>query len=157
MGCSLQDKEKDITIVNPFQKIIDSSTRKPNKIWIDKGREFYKNSSRKWLKDNDIEIHSAHDKGIFVVAERFIRNLNNKIYKHITAASKIVYIDKIYDIINEYNNTHHRTIKMKPIKTKDNIYILTLLRKLMIKILNSKLVIMLEYENIKTFLLKDVL
>ena len=123
MGYSLQDKEKDITIVNPFQKIIDSSTRKPNKIWIDKGREFYKNSSRKWLKDNDIEIHSAHDKGIFVVAERFIRNLNNKIYKHITAASKIVYIDKIYDIINEYNNTHHRTIKMKPIETKDNIYI----------------------------------
>ena len=123
MDCSLQDKEKDITIVNPFQKIIDSSTRKPNKIWIDKGREFYKNSSRKWLKDNDIEIHSAHDKGIFVVAERFIRNLNNKIYKHITAVSKIVYIDKIYDIINEYNNTHHRTIKMKPIETKDNIYI----------------------------------
>ena len=102
-------------------------------------------------------MHSAHDKEKIVVAERCIRTLKNKIYKHITAISKIVYIDKIYDIINEYNNTHHRTIKMKPIKTKDNIYILTLMRKLMIKILNSKLVIMLDYGNTKTFLLKYVL
>ena len=58
-----------------------------------------------------------------VVAERFIRNLKAKIYKYMTAISKNVYIDKLDDIANEYNNTYHRTIKMKTVDVKDNIYI----------------------------------
>ena len=62
-----------------------------------------------------------------------------------TAISKNVYINKLDDIVNEYNNSYRRTIKMKPIEVKDNTYILTLLKKLMIKILHLKLVIMLEY------------
>ena len=55
--------------------------------------------------------------------------------------SKNVYIDKLDDIVNEYNNTYHTTIKMKPIDGKDNTYILILIKKLMIKILNLKLAI----------------
>ena len=58
-----------------------------------------------------------------VVDERFIRTLKNKIYKYITTISKNVYIDKLDDIVNEYNNTYHRTIKMKPVDVKDNTYI----------------------------------
>ena len=57
-----------------------------------------------------------------------------------TSISKIVYIDKLDDIVNEYNNTYHRTIKIKPVDVKDNTYILK--KKLMIKIQNLKLVIM---------------
>ena len=68
-------------------------------------------------------MYSAHNEGKSVVAERFIRTLKNKIYKHMTAVSKNVYIDKLDDIVNEYNNTYHRTIKMKPIEVKDNTYI----------------------------------
>ena len=56
------------------------------------------------------------------VVERFIRILKNKIPKHMTALSKNMYIDK-FDIVNEYNNTYHRTIKMKPIEVKNNTYI----------------------------------
>ena len=56
--------------------------------------------------------------------------------------SKNAYIDKLDDIVNKYNNTYRRTIKMKPVDIKDNIYILILKKKLMIKILNLKLVIM---------------
>ena len=68
-----------------FKKILDSSKRKPNKIWVDQCSQFYNNSFKKWLKDNNIEMYSAHNEGKSVVAERFIRTLKNKIYKHMTA------------------------------------------------------------------------
>ena len=97
--------------------------RKHNKIWVDERSEFYNNSFKKWLKDNDIDMYSIHNEGKSVVAERFIRTLKNKIYKYMTSASKNVYIDKLDDIVNEYNNTYHRTIKMKPVDVKDNTYI----------------------------------
>ena len=124
------------------------SNRKPNKVWVDKGNEFYNSSFKKWLQDNDIVMYSTHNEGKSVVAERFIRTLKNKIYKYMTSISKNVYIDKLDDIVNEYNTTYHRTIKMKPI--------LILVKKLMIKILNLKLVIMQEYQNIKAFLVKAI-
>ena len=92
------------------------------------------------LKDNDIEMHSINNEGKSVVAERFIRTLKTKIYKYMTSISKIVYIDKLDDIVSEYNNTDHRTIKMKPVDVKDNTYI-DFKKKSMIKILNSKLLI----------------
>ena len=68
-------------------------------------------------------MHSTHNEGKSVVAERFIRTLKNKIYKYMSSISKNVYIDKLDDIVNECNNTYHRTIKMKPIDVKDDIYI----------------------------------
>ena len=117
----LKDK-KGASIVNAFQKILKESDRKPNKIWVDKGSEFYNSSFKKWLKDNDIEMYSTHNEGKSVVAERFIRTLKNKIYKHMTAVSKNVYIDKLDDIVNEYNSKYHRKIKMKPIEVKDKTY-----------------------------------
>ena len=64
------------------------SDRKPNKIWVDKGSEFYNNSFKKWLKDNDIEMYSIHNEGKSVVAKRFIRTLKTKIYKYMTSVSK---------------------------------------------------------------------
>ena len=68
-------------------------------------------------------MYSRHNEGKSVVAERFIRTLKNKVYKYMTSISKNVYIDKLDDIVNEYNNTYHRTIKMKSIDVKDNTYI----------------------------------
>ena len=70
-------------------------------------------------------MYSTNNKGKSVVAERFIRTLKIKIYKYMTLISKNVYIDKLDDIVNEYNNTHHTTIKMKPIDVKDNTHINT--------------------------------
>ena len=119
---SLKDK-KGVSIVNAFQSVLKKSNRKPNKIWVDKGSEFYNNSFKKWLQDNDIVMYSTHNAGESVVAERFIRILKNKIYKYMTSISNNVYIDKLDDIVNEYNDTYHRTIKMKPINVKDNTYI----------------------------------
>ena len=74
----LKDK-KGVTIVNGFQKVLDDFKRKPNKIWVDKDSKFYNRSMKSWK--NDIEMHSTHNKGKSVVAERFIRTLKTKIYK----------------------------------------------------------------------------
>ena len=89
----LKDK-KGVSIVDAFQKILDDSNRKPNKIWVDKGSEFYNSSFKKWLKDNDIEMYSTDNEGKSVIAERFLRTLKTKIYKYMTWVSKNVYIDK---------------------------------------------------------------
>ena len=74
---------------------------KPNKIWVDKGSEFYNNSFKKWLKDNDIEMYSIYNEGESSVAERFIRTLKNKIHKYMTSISKNVYIDRLDEIVDE--------------------------------------------------------
>ena len=116
---SLRDK-KGISIVNAFNKIIKQSNRKPNKIWVDEGGEFYNNVFKKWLSDNDIIMYSKYNEGKSVVAERFIRTLKNKLYKHRTATGKNVYYDVLDDVVNKYNHTKHNTIKMKPIDVKNN-------------------------------------
>ena len=86
-------------------------------------------------------MHSIHNEIKSIVAERFVRTFKNKIYKYMTAISKNVYIDKSDDIVNECNNTYHRTIKMKPC-CKKIIHTSILRKKLMIKIQNLRLVIM---------------
>ena len=113
----LKDK-KGISIVNAFNKI-KQSNRKPNKIWVDQGGEFYKNVFKKWLSDNDI-MYSTYNEGKSVVAERFIRTLKNKLYKHMTATGKNVYYHVLDDVVNKYNNTKHSTIKIKPTDGKDD-------------------------------------
>ena len=118
----LKDK-KGISIVKAFQSILKQSNKIPNKIWVDKGSEFYNAYFKKWLRDNDIVTYSTHNEGKSVIAERFIKTLKSKIYKYMTSISKNVYIDKLDDIVDEYNNTYHTTIKMKPIDGKDNTYI----------------------------------
>ena len=102
----LKDK-KGVTIVNAFQKVLDDSRRKPNKIWVSKCSEFYNGSFKKWLQHNEIEIYSTHSEGKSVVAERFIRTLKNKSHKYMTSVSKIVYIDKLDDILNQCSNKYH--------------------------------------------------
>ena len=115
----LKDK-KGISIVNEFNKAIKQFNRKPNKIWVDQGGEFYNNVFKKWLSDNDIIMYSTYNEGKSVVAERFIRTLKYKLYKHMTATSKNVYYDVLDNVINKYNNTKHSTIKVKPIDVGDD-------------------------------------
>ena len=115
--------KKDITINNAFQKILNESKCKPNKIWVDKCIEFYNRSIKPFLQENDIEMHSTHNEGQSDIAERFIRILKKKIYKYMTSISKNVYIQILDDTVNKYNNTYHITIKMKPADVKSSTYI----------------------------------
>ena len=118
----LKDKN-GITINNAFQKILNESKHKSNEISVDKGSEFYNRSMKSWLEKNDIELYSTHNEGKYVIAERFIRALKNKIYKNMTSVLKNVHIDKLDDIVNKHNNIYHTTIKMKPVDVKSNTYI----------------------------------
>ena len=99
------EDKKGIKITDAFQKILKEPSRKRNRIWVDKDSEFY--------TIDHIEMYSTHNEGKFVVSERFIRTLKNKIYKYMISVSKNVYIDKLDDIVNKYNNTYHSTIKIK--------------------------------------------
>ena len=149
----LKDK-KGISIVNAFNKSINQSNRKPNKVWVDQGGEFYNHVFKKWLSDNDIIRYSTYNEGKSAVAERFIRTLKNKLYKDMTATGKNVYYDVSDDVVNEYNNTKHNTIKMKPKDVGDN-------KRVYIDEHNEKdsrfKVIEPEYLNSKIYLLKDIL
>ena len=126
---------KGVSIADAFQKILKESNRKPNKKWADKGSEFYKNSFKKWVKD-DIEMYSIHNEGKSVIAERFIRTLKNKIFKHMTAISKNVYFDVFDDIVNKYNDIEQLKCNLLMLKI---IHMLIQRKKLMIKIQNLKL------------------
>ena len=110
----IKDK-KGVSIVNAFKKIISEGWRKSNKIWVDQGIEFYNNSFKNFLKMNNIEMYLTYNEGKSVVGGRLIRTLKNKIFKYMTAISKNVYFDVLDDIVTKYNNTVHRTIKMKSI------------------------------------------
>ena len=118
----MKDK-KVITITNAFPKILKESNRRPNKIWVDKQSEFHNRSMKSWLEKNDIEMYSTQNEGKYVVVERFIKILMNKIYKYMTSISKNVYFDKLDGTVNKYNNTNHRPIKMKPNDAKSRTYI----------------------------------
>ena len=84
--------------------------------------EFYNNPLKRFLKINNIEMFSTWSEGKSTVAERFIRTLKNKILKHMTAVSKNVYFDALDDIVNIYNNTVHRIVKMKPVDITSDSY-----------------------------------
>ena len=68
---------------------------------VDKSRPM-----KSWLEKNDIEVYSTHNEEKSVIAERFVRTLKSKIFKYMTSVSKNVYIDKLDDIANKYNNTY---------------------------------------------------
>ena len=107
--------KRGINNVNAFQEI--SKGRKPNKIWVDQGGEFYN-----ILKINNIKMYSTYNEVKSVVPERFIRTLKNKIFKHMAAVWKNVYFDLLDNIVDKYNNTVHRTMKMKPIDVASDSY-----------------------------------
>ena len=81
-------------MVNAFQSILNDSKRKPNKLLVDEGSEFYNRSTKSWLQENNIEMYSTYNEGKSVVAERFIRTLKSGVYKYMTSISKNKYIDK---------------------------------------------------------------
>ena len=115
----LKDK-RSFTITNLMQKILDESNFKQINISVDKDNKYYI-----FLiivrKECYIEMYSTHNEGKSFFAERFIRILNNNIYK--TSILKNVYIDKLDDIVNKYNNGYHSTIKMKYVDVKSTAYI----------------------------------
>ena len=73
---------KGITTINAFQKVLDESKRKTNKVWANIGSTFYNRSMKAWLEKNVTEMYSTHNEGKSVIAEKLIRSLKNKVYKY---------------------------------------------------------------------------
>ena len=91
-------------------------------MWVDQGSKFYNNTFKDFLKINNIKMYSTYNEGKSVVAERFIRTLKNKTFKHMTAISKNVNFDVLDNIVDKYNSTVHKTIKIKAIDVTGDSY-----------------------------------
>ena len=110
----LKDKNGK-TVLNTFIEIVNESNRKPTKLWIDRGREFYIKLMQEQLDNNDILMYSTHNEGKSVIAERFIKILKSEIYKSMTASDSKSYLLYLNKLVDQYNNTYHHSIKKKPI------------------------------------------
>ena len=96
-----------------FESIL-SSGRKPRKLQTDQGSEFLNRVFQKFLRDNDIEFFTTNSGLKASVVERFNRTFKNKMYKYFTYKNTLCYIDVLPQLVKSYNNTYHRSIKMKP-------------------------------------------
>ena len=107
-------------LVKAFQSIL-AFGRKPPKLQTDQGTEFLNCVFQKFLRENNIELFTVKSGVKALVVERFNRTFKNKMYKYFTAKNTLTYIDVLPQLVKSYNNTYHRSIKMKPTRvTKAN-------------------------------------
>ena len=107
----LNDKSGD-SVYNAFAKIFTSSGRKPQKLWVDKGTEFY----NKRVKSLGVELYSTENEEKSCVVERWNRTMKEKMYKYFSANSTRRYVDVLEEMVSIYNNVRHSSIKMTPAK-----------------------------------------
>ena len=110
----MKDK-KGKTVLDAFIEIVNGSNCKPNKLWVDQGREFYNKLMQDCLDNNDILMYSTHNEGKSVIAESFTKTLKSKIYKRIAANDSKYYLPYLNKLVGQYNNTYHHSINKKPI------------------------------------------
>jgi hypothetical protein len=99
---------------NAFKFIIESSKRKPRKLHIDAGREFY-GKCKQYLQSLGIQLYIVESELKASVVERFNRTLKEKMWRLFTFRNKKIYYDYLPQLVNNYNNSYHRSIKNKPI------------------------------------------
>ena len=115
----LKDK-KGITIKNALQKIFNK--RKPKYLWTDKGTEFYNKQVQDLLNENNIKLYSTNNSEIkSAVVERFNRTFKNMMYRNFTKNNNTIFYNILDELVNNYNNKYHSTIKMTPIEGSKKI------------------------------------
>jgi len=107
----LKSKNSD-EIIAAFDNLFKS--RRPKKLWTDRGTEFTNNKFKEFLKSNNIELYHVYNEGKACVIERFNRTLGEMIQKHLTSTQSTKYVDVLQELIHEYNTRTHSTIKMSP-------------------------------------------
>ena len=110
----LTDK-KGKTVLDAFIETINESNPKPNKLWVDQGRELYNKLMQEWLDNNNNSMYSTHNERKSVIAERIIKTLKTKIYKKFTANANKSYLSYLNKLVDQYNNNYHHSINKKPI------------------------------------------
>ena len=115
----LKDK-KGITIKNALEKIFNE--RKSKFLWTDKGKEFYNKQVQDLLNDNNIKLYSTNNSEIkSAVIERFNRTFKNMMYKKFTENNNTIFYNILDELVNNYNNKYHSTIRMTPIQGSKKI------------------------------------
>ena len=108
-------------IINSFKDIFKKSKRKPKMIQSDEGSEFTNKRVQNFFNDNNIKWYHTCNRDIKCsICERFNRTILNKIYKNFTLNNNTIWIKDLNKLVKEYNNSYHRTIKMKPIDASKN-------------------------------------
>ena len=100
----LKDKKGE-TVLNAFMEIVNKSSRKPNKLWVDKAREFYNKLMQEWLDNNDILMYSTHNEGKSVITERFLKTLKSEIFLKMTANYNKSYFPYLTKLVDQCNNS----------------------------------------------------
>ena len=114
--CYALKSKKSGEIINSFEDIFKKSKRIPKFIQSDEGTEFTNNQTQIFFKDNDIKWYHTYNRNIKCsICERFNRTILNKIYKNFTLNNNTIWINDLDKSIEKYNNSYHRSIKMKPI------------------------------------------
>ena len=115
----LKDK-RGITIKNALEKIFKQ--RKPKFLWTDRGTEFYNKQVQDLLNENNIKLYSTNNSEIkSAVIERFNRTLKNMMYKKFTENNNTIFYNILDELLNNYNNKYHSTVKMSPIEASKKI------------------------------------
>ena len=109
----LKDRSAE-TIIKAFESLF--KVKQPKKIWTDHGTEFINHKFKRFLKEHNIDLYQVQNEGKACVIERFNRTLGEMIQKHLTSTQSTKYISKLQDIIDEYNNRNHSSIKMTPVE-----------------------------------------
>jgi integrase-like protein/chromodomain-containing protein len=107
------------SILKAVKDITSQSGRSPEKIWVDKGSEFYNKEFQSWAKSNNITIYSTYGESKSVVVERFIRTLKELLTRKFSATNSREWIKMLPGILNFYNHKYHSTIDMSPIDASD--------------------------------------
>ena len=124
----LKDKKGE-TMVNAFKTIFEEG-RTPEKLWTDKGREFYNKDMDDLRKLYDIKLYSTENEEKSGIAERWIRTMKEKMFKYFTDNNTYNYIDVLPELVEDYNNTVHSSTKLTPIDASKEENELTVWRNL---------------------------
>ena len=110
----LKDKKGE-SVAAAFKKIF-SEGRKPKRLWVDKGKEYYNKSVKELLMSKGIEMYSTENEEKSMICERWNRTIKTKMWKRFTAQNTTEYLDMLNPLVDEYNNTKHRSIGMTPVE-----------------------------------------
>jgi len=103
-----------------LEKIVKSSSRVPQKLWVDKGKEFYNSIVKKFLEEQNIKMYSTGNEGKAVMIERFNRTLEEKLWKRFTVQGNQKWVKILPEVVEKYNNTVHSSIKTTPLEASKN-------------------------------------
>ena len=100
--------------MDAVKSIVKSSSRAPERIWVDQGSEFYNKDFQKWVKDNKMIMYSTYGESKSAIVERFIRTLKDMMTKLFTEKNTRNWVMLLPEVLKVYNNHFHKSIKMTP-------------------------------------------